>query len=116
MGLLNGWTKDQVKKVIDTMFIGRAYSWTQGCEYLTDTGKKCGVGLFIPDGHAAQKSRRSAEYMIMDHPELEEMMPLSVYGLERLQQFHDENEAFRDSNLKKQKDMLYNKILQLAGE
>jgi len=42
-----------------------------GCVYLNKDGKKCLVGLFIPDGHEAQKSNGSAHGLLENFPDLE---------------------------------------------
>ena len=124
MGLLNGWTKSQVKKVVDNHFKGRAWvpSNKEGasrhdgrCVYLAPDGKKCGVGLFIPDGHESQDADAGVYHLIRTHfPELESMMPLSVSKLEELQRFHDEDGDFKFATVEKQKKMIYSAIMKLA--
>lgn len=40
------------------------------CLYLSPDGHKCAVGLAIPDGHPAQKSKLSFDGLVNDYPEL----------------------------------------------
>lgn len=40
------------------------------CRYLTDDGRKCAVGLVIPDGHPAQKHSGPFENIVTMYPEL----------------------------------------------
>lgn len=40
------------------------------CQYLTPDGRKCAVGLALPDGHPAQKSGDSLYTLIHEYPEL----------------------------------------------
>jgi hypothetical protein len=40
------------------------------CRYLTDDGRRCAVGLCIPDGHPAQLLAMSFDQLALDYPEL----------------------------------------------
>ena len=45
-------SKEEVKEIIYTKFKGRAVDEDSGlCSYLNAEGKKCFIGLFIPDYH-----------------------------------------------------------------
>lgn len=40
------------------------------CRYLTEDGKKCAVGLCIPDGHPAQRHSSPVEGLSLEYPNL----------------------------------------------
>ena len=40
------------------------------CMYLTRDGRKCAVGLALPDGHPSQKFECSFAHLVEGHPEL----------------------------------------------
>jgi hypothetical protein len=40
------------------------------CEYLTASGRKCAIGLALPDGHPAQKSDLTFPVLVNEFPEL----------------------------------------------
>jgi hypothetical protein len=40
------------------------------CMYLTPNGRKCAIGLVIPDGHPAQAYLRTVAYVAREWPEL----------------------------------------------
>ena len=88
-------------KVIEKNFKGKA---TDGmsCFYLSDDGKKCVIGCFLPDGHEAQNSFFGIKLILEKYPDLKTYLPkLAIAALEELQQIHDDlNE---DASLKKQK-------------
>jgi hypothetical protein len=52
---LNGYTKQTIIDKINSDFKGKASTFTisgvDQCQYLTDDGRKCSIGLFIPNGH-----------------------------------------------------------------
>lgn len=85
-----GWTK---KKVMDVFKAGnngtRAVTEKGGCTYLADDGNKCAVGVFIPDGHEAQKCIGTALDVLDLHPDLLQYMPLSAHGMLYMQNAHD---------------------------
>lgn len=43
---------------------------TDTCMYLNDEGRKCAVGLALPDGHPAHKSKYSFPNLVINYPEL----------------------------------------------
>lgn len=59
------------------------------CRYLTSDGRKCAVGLCIPDGHSAQNSSRTFGYLVELAPSLFDASVRSV-GSERLDRFQRE--------------------------
>lgn len=40
------------------------------CSYLTEDGRKCAIGLLIPDGHPIQKSYDAANILLTQYEEL----------------------------------------------
>lgn len=91
MKFINGWTKETVIKHIEDNFKGKAMQsigLTYTCSYLTRDGKKCAVGLFIENGHPAQKYQRVASDLIKNFPDLNDSMPF-IDKLDEFQSFHD---------------------------
>lgn len=85
---INGHTKESIKEKLKQEFKGKAYE-NGTCRYLTDDGKKCAVGCFIPDGHEAQTSVSVAHRMLNKYPELRGVMPLDTCGIGSFQMHHD---------------------------
>lgn len=85
---INGFTKQAIKDHIRREFKGKAINGPY-CQYLTQDGKKCAVGMFIPDGHVAQKTCANALALLDRYPELKEKMPLSRLAMHELQTAHD---------------------------
>lgn len=101
---INGWTKARMLEVIRARpLMMPAYDHTAGqCMYLTADGNKCGVGLFIPDGHPAQKSKHSVDGLLTishaphgekSYSELANVLPLDLLGLIQMQSAHDNESA-----------------------
>ena len=61
------------------------------CMYLTPEGRKCAIGILLPDGHDAQKARVSAAFLFDDYPDLKQFIPegMMVRDLLNIQQVHD---------------------------
>lgn len=61
------------------------------CQYLTEDGRKCAVGLVIPDGHPAQAEECAAVVLYERHPDLVERIPkgMNVADMTTLQGIHD---------------------------
>lgn len=72
---INGYTKESIKDVIRREFKGKAVDG-YACRYLTADGRKCAVGLFIPDGHEAQGYQGAAEDLLARFEDLHSYMPL----------------------------------------
>lgn len=69
-----------------------AASENNSCSYLTSDGRKCAVGLVIPDGHPAQTEPKTWDTFVCDYPELfdEEILQMSKGALACFQrQLHD---------------------------
>lgn len=71
----------------------RAFGEDETCLYLTDDGRKCAIGRFIPDGHAAQRETDVSVASLFDlHPELRHLPAfrgLEIDFLALVQGWHD---------------------------
>jgi hypothetical protein len=90
MKFINGWTKNKVIKHIEKNFKGKAQTEDGFCIYKTEDGKKCAVGMFIPDGHSAANSITNVEGLLLDYPDLKKVMPFSERDLRIFQNVHDQ--------------------------
>lgn len=86
--LINGYTKQKLIDVIKARFTGKATNGDE-CRYLTGDGKRCAVGLFIPDGHEGQKYNGGVNGLLIRHEDLAALMPLDITSLEDMQGVHD---------------------------
>ncbi len=80
---------------------GRAQDRLYGaCKYLTEDGRKCAVGIFIPDGHDGQKVEGSVGYLLEICPDLRSG-PIGQHRqlLARLQNIHDTSDVWRGGDL-----------------
>lgn len=46
---INGWTKQSMIEHIETEFKGKSITSSGSCRYRIGDGKKCAIGMFIPD-------------------------------------------------------------------
>lgn len=62
-----------------------------GCAYLARDGKKCVVGLLMPDGHPAQQSGHYFRTLLERTPDLANIIPegMKADDLHDLQTIHD---------------------------
>ncbi len=113
---------DKVLEVIENDFKGKAFNEEAGnCSYLTEEGKKCFVGLFIPDGHEAQSFRGSVGPLLRLYPDLKDLMPTKDEdALNTLQQIHDEtiliDSYYSHLDLPEQITYLQLQALRILGE
>jgi len=91
---INGWTKEKILDVIRARKHEKpAYcDDAMQCMYLTKDENKCAAGLFIPDGHEAQKSRNNIVAIMEKYTDIANIMPLNADPMRDLQLVHD-NEA-----------------------
>lgn len=90
--LINGWTK---AKAIETL---RHHLPSDGskamddsgksCVYLTKRGYRCAAGAFLPIG-VAERSSGTIGAVLLESPELAQLMPLYTNGMRDLQRTHD---------------------------
>lgn len=93
-----GWTKEKIMAQIMAKNLGyAAYSdRTSSCFYRQDDGNCCLVGAFIPEDHYdSSMEDNDAEHVINEYA-LEDFMPLSPQGMEKMQRFHDSTLANSD--------------------
>lgn len=96
----NGFTKASIRAIIDKE-VKEFSGYTEKndltgfpqthCFYKDNKGNKCGVGAFIPEGHAGQKFRGTVSNLLRTYPDLQSYMPLEFAGLHSLQIAHDMN-------------------------
>lgn len=83
-------TKEQIINKIKAEFKGKASDGVT-CKYLTKDGKKCAIGLFIPDGHDAQDNGDTIDSLLIEYPDLKAYMPsTNIDFLLAFQDVHDE--------------------------
>lgn len=82
-------TKQEIIVKINADFKGKARN-NNRCAYLTGDGKKCAIGLFIPDGHKGQFHTGTVIELLNDFPDLKPHMPSqNLDFLRDLQRHHD---------------------------
>jgi hypothetical protein len=88
---VNGWTRDSVLKRVQAKFKGKSMdSFNSTCLYLGVEGKRCVVGLFIPDNHIALNARAAVSNLLEEFPDLEQFMPMDRSSLSSFQYMHDQ--------------------------
>lgn len=108
---INSWTKQQIIDKINSDFKGRSYRPTNKrdlncaedvCLYRGDNGRKCIVGVFIPDREYSNSMESSGgvKGLLDEYPLLTNMMPLSIEVLSVLQSMHDSSRDISDEELK----------------
>lgn len=91
---INGWTKERIIKQIQTKMLDhRSYNDRMesagACLYLASDGNRCAVGVFIPEGHDAEKYEGGVYALMSKHADLNDLMPLECKALMQLQCIHD---------------------------
>ena len=104
--------KDKIIEVIRNEFKGQAMNeWKSDCAYLSPDGKKCAIGIFIPDGHMAFTQEYGVEELLAFYPDLKKHMPSSdVKLLGKFQEVHDNLNAH--SSVEEQRDMLIKFVME----
>lgn len=79
-------------KVVDRLFDGTGQAIKNlACSYFDDRGRKCAVGIFIPDGHPAQKYVGNVEELLRTYPDLPDPLIFDNFALlQSLQRVHDQ--------------------------
>lgn len=112
----NGWTKKKMIKHIELNFKGKAIENTQ-CLYKTSDGKKCAVGLFIPENHVGQKYIGSVSGLLKIYPDLKKSMPTTTGKLKELQFIHDlGNSYFKTDDKRTDEEVLCDLISFIESE
>ena len=90
---INGWTKQKMIDHIIKNFKGRSYDKeNESCLYRGPKGKKCAVGLFIPESLNSEIGNNNASIardLIRESYAISKVMPLEVEGLMSMQEAHD---------------------------
>lgn len=92
-----GHSKDSIIAVIRSRFTGMAlsgkvneFSTKPQCAYLSPQGNRCAIGLYIPDGHAAQRYDGAVCGLLCRHDDLQAYMPFdNAEALSAFQNAHD---------------------------
>jgi hypothetical protein len=98
---INGWTKTKIVNHIVANFKGKSYNPDSKrgsntisgveCLYRGPEGKKCVMGVFIPDDkYEKYMEQRSASAVITEF-RLHDIIPLSKEALDLLQDVHDKS-------------------------
>jgi len=88
--LINGWTKEKVMEQVKKYNNGRRAMIGSTCTYLDNEKNRCAVGCFIPDNHKGLYCEAPVKYLLLQHPDLEELMPFDIIGLTFFQKAHDD--------------------------
>jgi hypothetical protein len=91
---INGWTKQKMIDHVIAEFRGRSVNTSKSCQYRGPNGKKCAIGMFIPDsiykddmdGILGRYSNVATAY-----PKINDFMPLNPMACKYLQDVHDGN-------------------------
>ncbi len=94
---INGWTKAKMIQHIKDNFKGKSTEMitTNGttyasCRYRTSCGKKCAVGLFIPENmYSFNFEGHNITNLLAENSELGKVLPLPLYMMNKLQHIHD---------------------------
>lgn len=75
-----------------------AMSRNGSCAYLASdgSGKRCAIGIFIPDGHEVQHTNMGVTELVVEYPDLKKIIGDDVGFLESLQVLHDNVENWED--------------------
>lgn len=104
---VNGWTKKKMIAHIKKNFKGQSkMSMFEGhsatCLYRGPKGKKCAVGLFIPDEvYSPGMEDKNVAAIVKRYPKLLSVLPLSSVALGNLQYIHDYHLQNKATLLKK---------------
>lgn len=103
---INGWTKKQIIDNIKLRFKGQSYNpLTETCEYLSEDGLQCAVGMFIPVplieklGRVTVNAAGGVTGLLMQFPYFAGILPLDKEGLIAFQLFHDNFERKENKRL-----------------
>lgn len=101
---INGFTKQKMIDIVNANFKGKSYDFKNHmCRYKDyESGRKCAVGLFIPDSaYCEVMEGRSAYTLVSNFPILESHMPLNEKGLDSFQGVHDNFNEFQSEEEQK---------------
>lgn len=90
---INGWTKTKILDHIKSNFRGKSINDDDKCLYRGPEGRKCAVGLFIPDENYDPSMEDITATTFFDKYGNEKFMPLQASGMLELQRVHDSSES-----------------------
>jgi hypothetical protein len=94
---INGFTKQTIKHKIQTEFTDKSMNDVGVCVYRGVDGRKCIVGIFIPDDMYVKEMDANVDTsvagILKKYPELTTFMPLDLEALKDLQHEHDEGDS-----------------------
>lgn len=88
--LINGWTKESLIAHVKKNFKGRSTDSRGNCKYRGPDGRKCAVGVFIPDSIYDTDMEGRSMVAIQDVFPLKSVIPISNEGMMQLQLQHDD--------------------------
>lgn len=60
------------------------------CRYVCADGRKCAIGLALPEGHDMQRTNQTADALVRVHPELWDLSQKEINAFGRIQaELHD---------------------------
>lgn len=94
---VNGWTKTKIIERIRRQFKGKSVVTHplngEVCKYRGPNGKKCAIGMFIPDSKYKKSMDKGGgqgvESLIEDYPKIADILPLDREGCSEFQSVHD---------------------------
>ena len=107
---------EEVWKVLEKEFKGKAVKDDGSCAYKLSDGRKCAIGCFIPEGHEAQRSKHSITYLLNRYPKLLKHMPCIDHKLLRKFQIFHDNKITARASVKEQRAALFNHYVKLYRE
>ena len=83
--------KQRIIETINEKFKGQAkVVGKNGCMYQTPCGKRCAIGMFIPDDHQGLECFGDVIFLLKQYPELSQHMPSDdIYFMHKFQAVHD---------------------------
>lgn len=87
--LRNGYTKKEMIQFIRDYNTGERCHNGFSCVYSDRLGNHCAIGCFIPDDHKGMWFAGEVRDLLKEYPDLQGVMPLSLRGLEKMQEVHD---------------------------
>lgn len=98
---INGWTKQGIIDHILANYKGRSTNSNGTCLYRGDNGRRCAVGVFIPDDdYTLEMECKSAAEIWREFYPLRQILPFEASDLMILQQCHDEGSGERSDLIK----------------
>lgn len=101
-------TKEEIIDVINREFKGKSVEEgeAQWCMYRSPCGKKCAVGMFIPDNMYDISMEMKNSYCVIDRYKLKSYMPFGSTTMHDFQKVHDRLDT--NMSVEEQKQLLIN--------